>query len=73
MRIMSAPKAEEVAEDCINLPVRGFIVCTLGDLGIDGKMGIREIGCEGVGWIRLAQDKNRCGDLMNTMMYLWVQ
>ena len=30
------------------------------DLGIDGnKMDLQEIGCEGVDWIDLAQDKDK--------------
>jgi hypothetical protein len=34
------------------------------DLGVDGKIigkGLREIGCEGVDWIHLAQDRDQWG------------
>jgi hypothetical protein len=35
-------------------------------------MDLREIGCEAVGWIYLAEDRNRWRVLMNTIMDPWV-
>jgi hypothetical protein len=34
------------------------------------KMSLREIGLEGVDWIHLAQDRDRCRALVNTIMNL---
>jgi hypothetical protein len=47
----------------------------LGDLCIDGReddiiMNFKEIGCEDVNWIRLAQDKSQWRALINTVMNL---
>jgi hypothetical protein len=34
------------------------------------RMDLWEIGCEGVGWIHLAQDRDQSRALMNTVMNL---
>jgi hypothetical protein len=47
----------------------------LGDPGIDGRIilhGSSGIGCEGLDWIELAQDRDRCWALVNAVMNLWV-
>jgi len=48
----------------------------LGDPGIDGRIILRwifqEVGCEGMDWIKLAQDGDRWRALMNALMNLWV-
>jgi len=31
----------------------------LGDPGVDGRMDFQEVGCEGMDWIKLAQDRDR--------------
>jgi hypothetical protein len=36
------------------------------------KMDLREIGCQGMDWIDLAQDRNKWRDLVNTVMNLRV-
>jgi hypothetical protein len=36
------------------------------------KMYLREVGCEGIHWIDLAQDRNRWRALVNTVMNLRV-
>jgi hypothetical protein len=36
------------------------------------KMDLREIGCGGVDWIDLAQDRDQCNALVNTVMILRV-
>jgi hypothetical protein len=36
------------------------------------KMDLREIGCEGVDWMHLAQDRDQCRRLVNTVMKLRV-
>jgi hypothetical protein len=36
------------------------------------KMDLREIGIDGVNWIRLAQDRVQCRAFVNTVMNLWV-
>jgi hypothetical protein len=38
----------------------------------DIKMDLREIGCGGVDWIGLAQDRNKCEALANAVMNLQV-
>jgi hypothetical protein len=38
----------------------------------DIKMDFREIGCEGVGWIHLAQERNRWWTFVNTVLNLLV-
>jgi hypothetical protein len=42
-------------------------------LGVDGgniKMDLKEVGCEGVDWIQLAQDSVQRGNLINTVIKL---
>jgi hypothetical protein len=36
------------------------------------KMDLREIEWDGMGWIELAQDRDQCGPLVNTVMNLRV-
>ena len=36
------------------------------------KMDLQEVGCEGMDWIQLAQDRNRRRALVNAVMKLWV-
>ena len=44
--------------------------------GVDGRIMLRwifrEVGCRGMDWIELAQDKDRWQDLMNAVMNLRV-
>jgi len=42
----------------------------LGNVHI--KMGIREIGFEGLNWIHLAQDRDQWLSPVNTVMDVWV-
>ena len=35
-------------------------------------MDFQDVGCKGVDWIDLAQDRDRCGALVNAVMKLWV-
>ena len=36
------------------------------------KMDLQEVGCGGMDWIELAQDKYRCWALVNAILNLWV-
>jgi hypothetical protein len=36
------------------------------------KMDFQEVGCGGIDWIELAQDRNRWRALVNVAMKLWV-
>jgi hypothetical protein len=36
------------------------------------KMAVREVGCEGMDWINLAQDRGRQRALVSAVMNLWV-
>jgi len=48
----------------------------LEDQGVDGednsKMGLQEVGCGGMDWIDLAQDRKRWRALLNAVMKLRV-
>jgi hypothetical protein len=35
-------------------------------------MDLQEVGCEGMDWIDLAQDKDRWRALLNALLNLWV-
>jgi hypothetical protein len=36
------------------------------------KMELQELGCEGMEWIELAQDRGRCQAIVNAVINLWV-
>jgi hypothetical protein len=55
----------------------------LEDLGLDGMMmmmmmmimmmmELKEVGLEGVDWIRMAQDRDQCQCPVNTLMHLHI-
>jgi len=49
----------------------------LQDPGVDGRIKLKwifkkEVGCGGNDWIDLAQDRDRCWELVNTVMNLLV-
>jgi hypothetical protein len=47
----------------------------LEDPGVDGRiifMSLQEVGCGGMDWIDLAQDRNRWWPLVNEVMNLLV-
>jgi hypothetical protein len=39
---------------------------------VGGRIILRRIGCDGMDWIDLAQDRDQCRALMNTAMVLRV-
>jgi hypothetical protein len=39
---------------------------------VNSKMDLREVGCEGMDWINLVQDRGRQRALVNAVMNLWV-
>jgi len=45
------------------------------DPGLDGQiifMDLQEVGCEGMDWTDLAEDRDRWPTLVNSVMNLWV-
>ena len=38
----------------------------------EDKMELQEVGCGGMDWIDLAQDRGRWRDIVNAVMNLWV-
>jgi hypothetical protein len=36
------------------------------------RMDLQEVGCGSMGWIGLAQDKDRLREIVNAVMNLWV-
>jgi hypothetical protein len=43
-----------------------------GSLAREYKMDLQEVGCGGMDWTELAQDRDRWQALMNVVMNLWV-
>jgi hypothetical protein len=58
--------------------IRGFWLGSLKardhwkDLGVGGRITLREIGIDGTNWIRLAQNRVEGRAFVNTVMNLWV-
>jgi hypothetical protein len=36
------------------------------------KMDLQDVGCEGMGWIELSEDRDSWRTLLNALMNLWV-
>jgi hypothetical protein len=52
-----------------------FLDTDLGDPGVDGRIILKWIFKKwdgGMDWIELAQDRDRCRAVVNTVMNLWV-
>jgi hypothetical protein len=37
------------------------------------RIDLQEVGCWGIDWIKLAQDRDRWREIVNAVMNLWVQ
>ena len=42
------------------------------DILVRPQMDLKEVGCEGMDWIDLAQDRDRWQALVNAVMNIWV-
>jgi len=36
------------------------------------KISLQEVGCESMEWIDVAQDRDRCREIVNAVMSIWV-